>query len=390
MFGRRSLVIANKAGRVRLTSVVPSVDGGLGEFEEVPADGIYHVDLSKDEEGWSPRQISWPQTKIVRISRSLDISSFVSERVLEETIERLRASISRRVMSIPHILEDPESSPARLAILFSGGIDSVILSIIVDQCLPSSCSIDLINVAFRNDRFLRQQKSQDLDNNAFNVPDRVSGLRAREELCRLSPHRQWNFVAANVTLEEYYAHRAHVASLMRPSRSVMDLSIAMALWFAARGQGTLIDASLHTSQAKVLLVGMGADEQLGGYARHRTAFEFRNGHVGVAEEIQRELDRISSRNLGRDDRCISDHGKEARFPFLDEDFVNYLSSLPIPLKCDLSQPRGHGEKMIFRKIAKHFGFSDVVAFLPKRAIQFGAKTAKLEDNSNEGDALIEI
>lgn len=382
--------MAMGTGRIRLTSVVPSVDEGLGSFEEVPADGIYRIDLSEDKERWPPQRIPWLCAKLSRISRSLEIDPFVAERVLEETIGMLKTSIFRRVMTIPHILEDPGNSPAHLAILFSGGIDSVIMTIIADQCLPPSCPIDLINVAFRNDRFLKQQKSQDPDTNTFNVPDRISGLRAREELCRLSPHRQWNFVIVNVTLEEYYTYRAHVANLMRPSRSVMDLSIAMALWFAARGQGILMDESPYTSKAKVLLVGMGADEQLGGYARHRTAFELRNGHFGVAEEIQRELDRIASRNLGRDDRCISDHGKEARFPFLDEDLVNYLSSLPIPLKCDLSQPRGHGEKMIFRKIAQRFGFSDAVALLPKRAIQFGAKTAKLEDNNNEGDALIEI
>lgn len=60
-----------------------------------------------------------------------------------------------------------------------------------------------------------------------------------------------------------------------------------------------------------MLTGTGADEQLAGYSRHRARFQT-CGLAGLNKEIEMELARISSRNLGRDDRVIGDHGKEAR------------------------------------------------------------------------------
>lgn len=68
-----------------------------------------------------------------------------------------------------------------------------------------------------------------------------------------------------------------------------------------------------------------------------------------------EVDRLWTRNLGRDDRCLSDHGKEARFPYLDEDLVAFLEALPMEQKCDMTRPLGEGDKLILRKVARAIG-----------------------------------
>ena len=47
---------------------------------------------------------------------------------------------------------------------------------------------------------------------------------------------------------------------------------------------------------------MGADEQLAGYARHRTKYE-KEGLISLCNELKMEMKRICERNLGRDDRC---------------------------------------------------------------------------------------
>ncbi|EEB87677.1 hypothetical protein MPER_14901, partial [Moniliophthora perniciosa FA553] len=63
------------------------------------------------------------------------------------------------------------------------------------------------------------------------VPDRVTGLQELEELRRLCPDRIWNFV------EESQVARSTVEALMVPGKTVMDLSLALALYFASRGVG---------------------------------------------------------------------------------------------------------------------------------------------------------
>uniref|UniRef100_F6W699 Asparagine synthetase domain-containing protein 1 n=1 Tax=Ornithorhynchus anatinus TaxID=9258 RepID=F6W699_ORNAN len=131
----------------------------------------------------------------------------------------------------------------------------------------------------------------------------------------------------------------------------------------------------------VVLTGIGADEQLAGYSRHRARFEA-HGPAGLTEELAMELGRISSRNLGRDDRVIGDHGKEARFPFLDEDVVSFLNSLPVWEKADLTLPRGIGEKLLLRLAAQELGLPGA-AVLPKRAMQFGTRIAKMENRGEK-------
>ena len=62
--------------------------------------------------------------------------------------------------------------------------------------------------------------------------------------------------------------------------------------------------------ARALLLGMGADELLAGYARHRTAFK-RGGLEELEREVGVDVSRIATRNLGRDDRVTAAWGREA-------------------------------------------------------------------------------
>ena len=91
--------------------------------------------------------------------------------------------------------------------------------------------------------------------------------------------------------------------------------------------------------------------------------------------MQRDLDRLWVRNLGRDDRAMAHHAREVRFPFLDTRLIKGTSLLPFPTILDPDLPRGQAEKKILRMIARSYGFRGIHG-LEKRAIQFGSKIAK--------------
>lgn len=128
----------------------------------------------------------------------------------------------------------------------------------------------------------------------------------------------------------------------------------------------------YISRAKVLLSGLGSDELLGGYARHRNAFAqrsweglldevrcfaslFLNRMVDQHAQLQLDLDRLPSRNLGRDDRVISAHGKETRYPFLSLSVVSFAASLPVTVKLDPRLEEGTGDKRLLRLVAERLG-----------------------------------
>ncbi|KAF9903904.1 hypothetical protein EC991_003195 [Linnemannia zychae] len=327
-------------------------------------------------------------------------------------ISVLGDSVRRRVQDIPRTGLQHD---ARVGILFSGGLDCLCLAALADRFLPEGEAIDLLNVGFENPRSVKAKAAEealalkrlkkkqgtvessgtsdgDSANNGkanlakpdtrFNVPDRTTGYESLAELKKIAPQRHWNFVEVNIPFEEAMAQRSEILERIAPLETVMDLSIAMAFWFASRGIGYIKndqgELTPYTSQAKVLLSGLGADEQLGGYSRHKDQFTAA-GWEGLIHELQLDLDRISTRNLGRDDRIISDHGKEARYPFLSTNVVQFLSKLRVDLKVDLRYPRGVGEKILLRHVARELGFERASSHW-KRAVQFGARTAKMTDS----------
>ncbi|XP_020257651.1 asparagine synthetase domain-containing protein 1-like isoform X2 [Asparagus officinalis] len=297
----------------------------------------------------------------------------------QKVLFALKESVLRRT-AINSVLEkyseQDEDELVPVALLFSGGLDSMILAALLDQCLNPRYIIDLLNVSFDGQL----------------APDRVSARMGVKELQRIAPSRRWRLVEIDSTLSGLTWEIKHLRSLIHPAKTYMDINIGIALWLAAGGDGW-VDGEIcsfqdepcryrYKSSAKVLFVGSGADEQCAGYGRHKTKYR-KGGWFALQEEMKLDMQRIWRRNLGRDDRCISDHGKEARFPFLDEDVIKSLLELPLWEIAELDEPAGRGDKKILREVARLLGIEGA-SLLPKRAIQFGSRIARESNRKTFG------
>ncbi|XP_052048245.1 asparagine synthetase domain-containing protein 1 [Apodemus sylvaticus] len=478
-FGRRSLLwqFSNLGKSFCLSSVGAQISGVADQWQEVPASGIFQIDLNSAAVSSCVILKLYPWKYISKenaaeecandlIQTQAELPEFVSvvineaklylskpvvplnkklpeipleiqrrnsssipgtretleifltdehtQKIVQQFIDVLNVAVKRRILCLAREenLASKEvlktyGKKANIAILFSGGVDSMVIAALADRHIPLDEPIDLLNVAFMPKQKTglpipnierKQQSHHEIPSEESSqstavadgpddaeVPDRVTGKAGLKELQSVNPSRTWNFVEINVSLEELQKlRRARICHLVQPSDTVLDDSIGCAVWFASRGIGWLVTQDAvrsYKSSAKVILTGIGADEQLAGYSRHRARFQTL-GLEGLNEEIAMELGRISSRNLGRDDRVIGDHGKEARFPFLDENVVSFLNSLPVWEKVDLALPRGVGEKLILRLAAMELGLP-ASALLPKRAIQFGSRIAKLEKTNEK-------
>lgn len=209
------------------------------------------------------------------------------KKLVHQFIDVLNEAVKRRVLLLcrneTREAQSLSHGKAHVAVLFSGGVDSMVLAALADRHVPAEEPIDLLNVAFmmkeqakqkgtakkcsnqeiRLDLHSCQESCKETDAktgghlSCFDVPDRITGRAGLKELEALNPSRIWNFVEINVTLEELKEMRQQrINHLIYPLDTVLDDSIGCAIWFASRGEGSVSkqgEIKPYRSPAKVLI-----------------------------------------------------------------------------------------------------------------------------------------
>ena len=338
-----------------------------------------------------------PKVHLLRFNpKSTKISTY--EKLTEICHENIRQSIKKRINDILN----ENKNYYTIGITFSGGLDSTLLAYYILLETLDYINIDLFNLSF--DKL---------------SPDRITGIISYKELIDKFPKRNINLILID---KEYKTDitedfQKNILNLIYPRKTHMDFNISSAKNISTCKRGYLVNkeklikyfenldskivnddllkkyeqkeyqnniltkkisnfeyekftdlSNIYNSEAKIFFDGLGADEIFGGYLRYK------NGDI--ENQMKKDLDRLWLRNCGRDDRVCGENKIELRFPYLDYDLMDFLSSInDMNQIADFNKPRGEGEKYLLRNVAKTIlGFNLSYKF-EKRAIQFGTKIA---------------
>ncbi|KAL7026548.1 hypothetical protein ACKWTF_005066 [Chironomus riparius] len=425
-FGRNSLIIGKVNDSLFLTSVLDHQNEVI-EAIEIPPLGLYKINLqTKNVELFPYEGLTHPyhieQLNFINNIISVDLREQViqpdwlhlkqpstslsfkdidlpenSENIFEfllsneaysklsdEFISILTKSVKYRVSKTQseckNCIGNNNCNHSNISVLFSGGVDCTLLTVLAHKFIDKRKPIDLLNVAFER----VSNKNANID---FNVPDRLTGLETLNELQNLYPERKWNFIEINITRVELYKHRKKLSSLVYPLSNVLDESLGSAIYFASRGIG-LLNGETYESPCRVILIGSGADELFAGYTRHSNAFKRSTAEQDLlTKELELDWIRLPSRNLARDDRVVADNGVTVRAPFIEESFVNFARSLKALQRCYPKLQQGIGDKLLLRLCAFKIGLENCCRFR-KRAMQFGSRIADKKQSAKDKSQLL--
>lgn len=258
--------------------------------------------------------------------------------IKKETLGLLINAISKRI---------PDS---KFGVMFSGGIDSVFITLILKQLrVKFNCYTCIVE-----------------DGNFNKAEDLIYSEKIAKEL-------GLKLKIIKVQLKDI-KKALKIVPITIESNNVTKVSVALPFYF--------ISKKAKEDGCKVLMSGLGSEEIFAGYERHKRSLD-------INKECYSGLLWLYERDLYRDDVITMYNSVELRVPFLDLTLVKYVLNIDQKYKIN-----NENNKIILREIAFGLGLKKEYAYRKKRAAQYGGnfdkaidKLARLENAKSKSEYL---
>jgi asparagine synthase (glutamine-hydrolysing) len=231
---------------------------------------------------------------------------------------------------------DQISDVDKVAVAFSGGLDSGIIALLAKE---NNVSVSLISVG-------------------------LEGQRENENAKRAAELLDLQLTLETFTVADVESVLPKVLWLIEEP-DVMKASVGVSFYFTAQIASKL--------RHDVLLAGQGADELFGGYQRYLTDYA-KGGTQQVRQALYHDTVMSYETNFQRDEPICAYHQVKLRLPFADTRVVRFALGLPINLKIESADD--NLRKKVLRQVAKMCRLPASITNKPKKAIQFATGVDK--------------
>jgi asparagine synthase (glutamine-hydrolysing) len=225
---------------------------------------------------------------------------------------------------------------SKVGVMFSGGVDSTLLSQISDGLGVETV---LYSVGHKDSVDLKFARKTAMD----------MGLPIYIQTLEVDDVKKYLSLVLNA-IEEF---------------NLMKLGVGMPAYIAAE--------MAHQDGIKVMLSGQGADELFAGYHRYLKFYHQKGEHA--QKDLKEDVLNLYQVNLQRDDAVTMASSVELRVPYLDLDIINI--AMNIPMKYKINGKNDPLRKCILREVASELGVPAEIVRRPKKAAQYGSGIHKM-------------
>ena len=315
---------------------------------------LYYADTSKFVAFASERKALWkigireptrcilPGSAVI-ISRDGRLQSFqVADPIPQKTkiMHRTMASaVEEYKKALVEAMEKRTQDFQRIGIIFSGGIDSVLIAYLAAKMVPEVICYTCGVSGSSDIAYARQ------------IADRLS---LKLKICELNQDEVEKLVPEVMNVIE--------------DNNAGQVEVALPVYSAVR--------LARQDGIKVMLTGQGADELFGGYPWYAKVAE-KEGYKMLRKHMIEDLLLLYKETLEREDKITMAHSIELREPFLDPEVIRV--ALATSLRLNVRSGHDSFGKHVHRKLAQSLGIPKDIAYRMKEAAQHGSGMHRMLD-----------